>query len=181
MIVDFHIRCFVVVILFPCAVLAGCSRGGDGPDGAEPPTTGRQAGIIGQPKPETFESLEDRLLWERPFAIVRDDEGSVRKLNLLAQTLSPEEIDDICAYEHLEVLLVGQTNVVDGDLKKFAEIETLKSLGLRDTAVTDDGLRFLAGAAGIEVLMLARTEIGDEGVAHLANLHEMTALDFRGT
>jgi len=70
---------------------------------------------------------------------------------------------------------LGKTSVKDDDLKRLAELKSLKTLVLVETLVSDTGLLYLKDIS-LNSISLVSTQITDKGLGYLSNMPSLTIL-----
>lgn len=106
---------------------------------------------------------------------------NLASLNLYGARLRPAGVKELAALKHLTTLNLGETPVMDKDLKNLASLTKLTSLNLQGTEVTNAGMKDVAGFKNLTDLSLGHTRVRDFGVKGLAGLANLTALDLSDT
>ncbi len=149
-------------------LLAACP----GVDDTETDTV-KPAASRGRPAEAMKLPLIERLEAYRPFAIHRDDAGTIYKLSLVDEQLTRADLETVAGFLDLEILLLGGTMVGDEELKLLSPLTRLRILGLRNTTVTNKGLSFLEPLQNLESLLLGGTKVTDHGLSTLVKFPEL--------
>lgn len=105
---------------------------------------------------------------------------------LKSLTLSQSPIGDttllvIGRLEHLETLLIDQTQVTDAGLLNLSRLKQLRELNLAGCPITDSGLKSLAVLTNLKMLNLNETQIRGPGLTQLDKLTRLESLYLQGT
>lgn len=84
-------------------------------------------------------------------------------------------------FDHVKVLYLEDTRVVDKELEHLNRLAKLLSLDLSNTQVTDAGLVHLKGLTELRILDLSETLVTDAGLRQLKRLTELEILYLQGT
>ncbi len=82
---------------------------------------------------------------------------------------------------HVQVLLLGGTDVTDAGMAALQKHTDLEILSLANTKVTDQGLANLSHLKKLNTLLLAGTKVSDAGLRHLTGLKQLQVLDLQAT
>ncbi len=81
--------------------------------------------------------------------------------------INDDDVVRFKAFERLEVLQMGRSQVTDAGLASLAELTTLWSLNVSNTEVGDESVASLSRIANLRGISLRGTNVTDEGLKHL--------------
>jgi len=106
-----------------------------------------------------------------------DAEGRVTEIDFNKKKLTPEALEFIQQFPHLEVLNLDGTGIKDDQLADLSGFKKLTSLSLQSNPVTDNGLVHLKDMKTLEVLALEKTKITGRGLRHIKGLTNLRVLN----
>lgn len=84
-------------------------------------------------------------------------------------------------FDHVKVLYLEDTRVVDNELENLNRLPKLLCLDLSGSPVNDAGLVHLKGLTELRILDLSETQVTDAGLVRLKHLTKLEVLYLGGT
>ncbi|HUY90494.1 MAG TPA: hypothetical protein VMV10_17285 [Pirellulales bacterium] len=109
-------------------------------------------------------------------AVGRDYFDRLIYIDLSDSATRDAELQCLDGVAHLQVLVLGMTEISDKGLKELSELSELRELYLLADKVTGAGLEHLARLHNLRVLDLRETQVRDEDLIRLAALTELRVL-----
>ncbi len=101
--------------------------------------------------------------------------AELRNLNLRGTSLG-DDLTCLAAFQQLQILDLGETDVSDEELEHLASLSNLERLCLDSTRISDEGLKHLRGLESLDFLLLSSTQITDRAFRHLKDLPALRIL-----
>jgi serine/threonine protein kinase/WD40 repeat protein len=115
---------------------------------------------------------------ERPNAAQDNESTAAAALEKLGAKISRDEKQP--GKPVIEVILIGNKQVTDADLKHLRFFTNLERLHLHDNQVTDAGLENIQNLRRLQILQLTHMQITDAGLKHLKELKNLFSLMLGG-
>ena len=137
-----------------------------------------ETALTSEPVDTSAEPTDDLADWAPGIGarVRKDDQGRIVLIDFTDTAVADGDLKRLAGEEFLKSLKFTHCGIGDAGLEPLVSLPRLISLGLDLTKVSDGGLAQVAAMKRLEELYLTGTSVGDNGVQHLTSLSKLRRL-----